>query len=616
VSLSQSPTLDRGAERLSGRAWGTLLVLCGALFLDALDVSMIGVALPSIRSDLGMSTSSLQWVVSGYVLGYGGFLLLGGRAADLFGRRRMFLISLSVFLVASGLGGLVDDGSLLIATRFIKGVSAAFTAPAGLSIITTSFPEGPARNKALLVYTATGATGFSLGLVLSGLLTEVSWRLTLLLPIPLALITLAAAIPLVPPSPRATRASSSFDLPGAITLTAAMLLLVFTIVEAPAAGWTSARTLGSLAGTAALLAAFVTLELTSASPLVRLGILRSGSLVRANLGAMALLGSWVGFQFITVLYMQQLRGWSAIETGLAIFPGGLLVALLAPTLTPRLVGRFGTGPVIFAGFAIAIAAFALFLPISLDSNYAVAMLPTMILVGFAFALAYGPLNIAATNGIAPEEQGLAGGLVSTSFQVGGALFLAVTTAVISANVGTDGSAQSTLDGFRAALIVPVLAAVLGAGASLIGLFSRAAPVMETEVSTPASPRTLPAPARVLTGTTIWSEDHNNLLPFYRDVLGLNVAVQTPQMVTLGDHGGPSLNLGTHSDVRGKAGDPFRHLVTLHSEDLDADYLRLQAAGVEFLDRPAHLDELRFFTLLDPDGNVVQLHQPTGLTERG
>ena len=164
------------AERLGARAWAMLLVLCGAIFLDAMDVSMIGVALPSIRSDLGLSTGSLQWVVSAYVLGYGGFLLLGGRAADLFGRRRMFLISLGVFVIASALGGFANDGTLLIATRFVKGVSAAFTAPAGLSIITTSFAEGAARNKAISIYTATGATGFSLGLVFGGLLTEIGWR--------------------------------------------------------------------------------------------------------------------------------------------------------------------------------------------------------------------------------------------------------------------------------------------------------------------------------------------------------------------------------------------------------------------------------------------------------
>src|SRR6476620_10693179 len=185
------------AEQLSRRAWGMLLVLCGALFLDALDVSMVGVALPSIKTDLNMSTGSLQWVVSAYVLGYGGFLLLGGRAADLLGRRRVFLIALGVFLVASALGGLANDGTVLIATRFIQGVSAAFTAPAGLSIITTSFAEGPARNKALSVDTATGATGFSLGLVFGGALTELGWRWTFFLPAPVALVTLLAATPLV-----------------------------------------------------------------------------------------------------------------------------------------------------------------------------------------------------------------------------------------------------------------------------------------------------------------------------------------------------------------------------------------------------------------------------------
>ena len=251
---NQTNTLH-GAARLGTRAWGMLLVLCGALFLDAMDVSMIGVALPSIREDLGLSTSSLQWVVSAYVLGYGGFLLLGGRAADLLGRRRVFLISLGVFVVASALGGLVDDGSLLIATRFIKGVSAAFTAPAGLSIITTSFAEGPARNKAIAIYTATGATGFSLGLVFGGLLTEIGWRWVFFLPVPVALLTLIAGIRLVPTDAPGSRRSGSFDFAGAVTLTSAMLLLVFTVVEAPDAGWASARTLLSFAATAVILAA-------------------------------------------------------------------------------------------------------------------------------------------------------------------------------------------------------------------------------------------------------------------------------------------------------------------------------------------------------------------------
>jgi EmrB/QacA subfamily drug resistance transporter len=475
---NQTNTLH-GAARLGTRAWGMLLVLCGALFLDAMDVSMIGVALPSIREDLGLSTSSLQWVVSAYVLGYGGFLLLGGRAADLLGRRRVFLISLGVFVVASALGGLVDDGSLLIASRFIKGVSAAFTAPAGLSIITTSFAEGPVRNKAIAIYTATGATGFSLGLVFGGLLTEIGWRWVFFLPVPVALITLLAGIKLVPSDTPSARRSSSFDFAGAVTLTAGMLLLVFTVVEAPEAGWGSVRTLVSFAATAAILAAFVAIERRTATPLVRLGILRSRTLVQANIGAMMLVGSWFGFQFIATLYMQQLRGWSPLETGLAIFPGGFLVAVLAPRIAP-LVMRFGTRRLITAGLTSAAIGYLLFLPIGLDSPYAVAILPTVLFAGFGFALAYGPLNIAATNGIPGHEQGLASGLVNTSFQFGGALVLAVATAVNSANTGTDGSQQALLDGFQAAVVVSVIAAALGAVVTAVRLRPQLAPAPEAD----------------------------------------------------------------------------------------------------------------------------------------
>jgi EmrB/QacA subfamily drug resistance transporter len=471
MTLSQVASQPQD-ERLGARAMAMLLVLCGALFLDAMDVSMIGVALPSIRNDLGLSTSSLQWVVSAYVLGYGGFLLLGGRAADLFGRRRMFLISLGVFVVASALGGFADSGELLIATRFIKGVSAAFTAPAGLSIITTSFAEGAARNKAISIYTATGATGFSLGLVFGGLLTEIGWRWVFFLPVPIALATLLAAIRLVPAEQRDVPRTRSFDLAGAVSLTAAMLLLVFTVVEAPDVGWASARTLGSFVGVAAILAMFVAIERRAAVPLVRLGILRSSTLVRANLAAMLLVGSWFGFQFIATLYMQQLRGWSPLETGLAIFPGGFLVAVLAPRVGP-LVIRFGITRLVTVGFLSAAAAYALFVPIGLDSPYATAMLPTFVLAGFGFALSYGPLNIAGTNGVAAHEQGLASGLVSSSFQIGGALVLAVATAVNNAAAGSDGSPQAMLDGFHAAIVVSVIAAGLGAVITAVGRRSQA-----------------------------------------------------------------------------------------------------------------------------------------------
>jgi MFS family permease len=449
-----------------------LLVLCGALFLDALDVSMIGVALPSIRNDLHMTTSSLQWVVSAYVLGYGGFLLLGGRAADLLGRRRMFLIALGVFVVASTLGGIANDGGLLIATRFVKGVSAAFTAPAGLSIITTSFAEGPARNKALTVYTATGATGFSLGLVFGGLLTELGWRWVFFLPAPVALLALLGALRFVPRDGLRAHVARKFDVAGAVLLTGAMLVLVYTVVEAPSVGWGTARTLGSFAAVAGLLAAFVMREQRAAAPLVRLGILRSQTLVRANLGAMMLFGSWVGFQFIATLYMQQLRGWSALDTGLAIFPGGALVAVLSPGVA-QLIARFGPSRLIVAGLLSASGAFALFIPIGLHSTYLPSVLPTMVLAGIGFALAFAPLNVAGTSGVAPAEQGLAGGLLNTSFQFGGALVLAIVTAVVNAYT-TGTTPQGVLNGFHPALVVSVAAALIGAAAVGLRVPRRAA----------------------------------------------------------------------------------------------------------------------------------------------
>jgi EmrB/QacA subfamily drug resistance transporter len=477
VSTIVQDRLDDGTGRLSTRAWGALIVLCGALFLDAMDVSSTGVALPSIKHDLGMSTSTLQWVVSAYVLGYGGFLLLGGRAADLLGRRRMFLASLGVFVVASGLGALADSGTLLIATRFIKGVSAGFTAPAGLSIITTQFAEGAARNKALSIYTATGATGFSLGLVFSGLLTQIGWRWVFFFPVPVALLTLLAARRLVPHDAETERTQSRFDVLGAVAVTAGMLLLVFTIVEAPRVGWASARTLGSVAGALAILAGFVFHELRTPEPLVRLGILRSSSLVRANLGAMMLIGAWFGFQFIATLYMQQLRGWTSLETGLAIFPAGLLVAILSPRVAP-LIERFGTTRLIGLGLASTAASYALFIPIGMHSGYFAAMLPTFLFAGLGFGLAYGPLNVAATNGIAPHEQGLAGGLVNTSFQFGGALVLAVVTAVNSANTGPAGSPSGLLSGFHAAIVVSLIAALVGVAATTLRRRERAVPAVE------------------------------------------------------------------------------------------------------------------------------------------
>jgi MFS family permease len=447
-----------------------LVVLCGVLFLDGLDVSMVGVALPSINADLHLTTSQLQWIVSGYVLGYGGLLLLGGRTADLVGRRRTLLIGLSVFTVASALGGLVDDGTLLVVMRFLKGAAAAFTAPAGLSIITTTFAEGPERNRALSIYTATGASGFSLGLVLGGLLTELGWRWTFLLPVPIAITLLAIGPRVIPHDRGAALSRRRFDIPGAVTLTSGMLLLVRTIVEAPDQGWTSAETGGAFALSAVLLSLFVAIERRSPAPLVRLGILRSSSLVRANLGMMTMFGAYVGFQFVMTLYLQTLNGWSAIQTALAFLPAGLLVALLSTRIGP-IVDRIGTARLVALGalsFAVGYTAIAL-RGIDLAPSYILELLPTMLLLGLGFALSFPTLNIAGTSGVGDHEQGLASGLVQTSFQVGGAIGLAVVSAIITGQAGGSTDTGVILDAYRTALVVVTGIAIAGLVIALSGL---------------------------------------------------------------------------------------------------------------------------------------------------
>jgi MFS family permease len=469
--VSMSPSVPgRASDRMDARSWAVLLVLCGAIFLEGIDIAMLNVALPSIRADLGLSTGSLQWIVSGYVLGYAGFMLLGGRAADLLGRRRVFLLSLLVFLLFSGLGGLATEGWMLVTARFVTGVAAAFMAPAGLSIITTTIPEGPQRNKALLVYAGTAAGGFSLGLVAGGLLSAIDWRWVFFAPVLISFILLVTALRVLPPSPRPERSGQGADVAGAITITAALLLFVLGIERASHTGVLA--TVGTLAGALLLLGVFVVIERRSAAPLVRLGILRSGPLVRANLATLLFAGGFFGFQFIAVLYLQELRGWSPLATSLALLAIGV-DAIIAPTVTPRLVQRFGNPRVILGGLVLAVASYALFLPVGADWTYA-AMFPTMILLGLAFSLVYGPLTIAGTDGIDEDEQGLAGGLLYTSFQFGAALGMSLVTTVNVAVSGDATTPGAMLDGYRAALIVPLIAAVLAAGVMATGLRRRAA----------------------------------------------------------------------------------------------------------------------------------------------
>jgi MFS family permease len=473
TATPESRQIDRDLperQRWPLRLWGVLAVLSLVLFLDGLDVSMVGVALPSIGSELHLTTSSLQWIISGYVLGYGGLLLLGGRTADLLGRRRVFLIALAVFAVASLLGGLVDAAPLLIATRFIKGVSAAFTAPTGLSIITTTFAEGKVRNKALSIYTVFGASGYSSGLIFGGLMTGIGWRWTFLMPAPIAVIALVTGFVLLPrdrPSP-----AGGHDVLGALTSTAAMLLLVYDLVSAPDRGWAAPLTLALFAAVIVLLTAFVQVERRVAHPLVRLSILRKGSLVRANLAIIALFGSYTAFQFILTLYLQSVLGWEPLKMAFALLPAGLLVAFSAP-FAGAMIDRFGTPRFIVGGLAAMSAGYLLFLRIDTHPVYVVAILPTAILLGLGFALGFPSINVQATAGVGDGEQGLAAGLVQTSGQVGAALVLAITTAIITG----DGrpvahSPADMLAEYRPGLVFATLVAIGGLAVALVPLLFR------------------------------------------------------------------------------------------------------------------------------------------------
>ena len=466
-SLATSPPQPTTTVAWTPRVWALLVTLCIVLFLDGLDVSMIGVALPSIGAELDMSTSTLQWLVSGYVLGYGGLLLLGGRTADLLGRRRVFLAALAVFALASLAGGLVTSGSLLIVTRFVKGLAAAFTAPTGLSIITTTFGEGPARNKALSIYTVFGAGGYSSGLLFGGLMTGLGWRWTFLLPVPIAVAALAAAYFLLPRDK--PREVGGHDLLGALFSTSATLLLVYTVVSAPAAGWLSGRTVGSFVAVAALFAAFLAVENRVANPLIRLGILRTPTLLRASLAIVAMAGSYFSWQFIVTLYLQDTLGWTPLELALALLPVGLMVAV-STVFSDKLVDRFGTAPIIAFTMTVMAVGYLLFLRVDTHPSYVAIILPAVLLIAVGW-IGFPAVNIQATSGISDDEQGLAAGVLQTAMQVGAAIVLAVTSAIIASGTSSS-SPQAMLDAYRPGLGFAAGVCIVGALVTLVPLVVR------------------------------------------------------------------------------------------------------------------------------------------------
>lgn len=467
-SVADSPRASTGEPRparMSLREWGLLLVLCGALFLEGIDIAMLNVAVPSIRTDLGLTTGAAHWVISAYVLGYAGFMLLGGRSADLFGRRRVFLGALAVFIAFSGLGGFADADWVLILARFATGVAAAFMTPAGLSIVTTSFPEGSLRDRAVVLYGATGAAGFTLGMAAGGLLTSVSWRWVFFAPVILGLLIMVAGRALIRADGPRPVTGAKFDLGGAITTTGGMVAIVLGLVLL---GESRDVLRGSIAllAAVALLTTFVILERRSAEPLVRLSIFRQGMVTMSSVAGLLYMAAFFGFQFAATLYLQDLLGWSPWQTGLAFMVMGLDL-ILAPLVTPALVRRFGNSAVMVGGFVAALAAFLLFLRLDADWTYG-DLLPSLVLVGVAFALAYGPLTLAATEGVDETEQGLAGGILYTAFQFGAAFGLAVVTIALTGG----GHEHLGLGDYRTALMVPVVLAALAATTVMIATSRR------------------------------------------------------------------------------------------------------------------------------------------------
>jgi MFS family permease len=427
TSCDERPEND--ALHWPARLWIALLIFSGVILLDGLDISMIAVAIPEIQQEFGIGAATAQWFVGAYILAFGGFLLLGGRCADLFGRRRVLVIGLAVFALVSVFGVFADDAFPLIVSRFVKGMAAGFTGPAAMSLLTTTFAEGPQRNRAFGIFNLFEASGYSSGLLIGGLLAGLNWRYIFILPIPVAVLLLLAALRFLPPDPPRTE-PLRLDIGGALTLVAGMLLLVFTVVSAGDAGWVSLRTMGGFALSALLLAGFLIIERHARQPLIRLGIFRNRGLVAANVSAALLYGGAMGFQFLIALYLQNLQGWKPWQMALVLLPAGLMVVVIGPKIG-ALIGRFGVNKVLLVGLAAFVPCYLSMLRIGPEPDLWTVLLPASVLWGVGFALSISALMVAGTSGVVDEEQGLAAGLLNSSLQVGGACGLAVVTAAIA-----------------------------------------------------------------------------------------------------------------------------------------------------------------------------------------
>ncbi|WP_019971697.1 MFS transporter [Mycobacterium sp. 141] len=454
-------------ERWTGAAWGLILIVAGALFLDGLDLSMVNIALPTIGRELHLEAGALQWIVNAYILGYGGFLLLGGRASDLFGRRTVFLVAVAVFGIASVVSAFMSDIGWLIALRFLKGVAAGFTVPAGMSIVSTAFAPGASRMRALSIYAVFGTMGFTLGLVIGGALTQIGWRLTLLAPGPIALVFFVLGLKLVPTTVRPVFSWRQFDLFGAVTLTASLLLLVYGLVQGPALGWGNPGTWVPIVVAIVLLATFLVIESKHPHPLMRLGILTNAGAVHASVSAGLLLGAFMGFQFLVTLYVQGGLLWIPIIVALAFLPSGLLQPFLGPRMGPILARRGSTGAILVALGLLTIG-YLLMLRTEPGMSYWEFLFPTMLLIGLAHSIGLPAVTVGSTHGVPEHEHGLASGLLNTSFQVGGAIAIAVVAAILASAKSTPVEGE-LLPNFHQGMFAVVIFAAVGVVLSVIRL---------------------------------------------------------------------------------------------------------------------------------------------------
>ncbi|MFI6640047.1 MFS transporter [Streptomyces sp. NPDC050504] len=415
--------------------WGVLLAACAGQFLVVLDVSVVNTALPSMRADLGLSTLQLQWVVNAYSIAFAGFMLLGGRAGDLFGRKRMFLLGLALFTAASLAGGLAQEGWQLLAARAVQGLGAAVLSPSTLAILTSAVPEGAARTRAIATWAAVGAGGGAAGGLVGGALTDgLSWRWVLLINVPIGALVIVAAVRWISES-RAGDARR-VDLPGAVLVTAGLATLAYGIVQTEAEGWTAAATLVPLAVGLVLLAVFLLVQARTAAPLMPLGLFRSRAVSAANAAMFVNGAAMFAMWFFMTLYAQNVLGYSAFEAGLALVPSSLTV-MIGSKFAPRVMPVIGPKNVALLGSLIAATGFGWQSTMTEDGSYVTAILLPGILMMLGAGLAMTPLAALATSGAAPGDAGLVSGLVNTSRTMGGALGLAVLSTVAASR--TDGS---------------------------------------------------------------------------------------------------------------------------------------------------------------------------------